>query len=229
MATKGAVSRMKQHAQREAARRERDAEIPRLGAQAVLRRDDARGKRGRRDGEVSGGLVEPEREAAAARADEVDLHVHGHRPRESLVQAEQRVRGDHPAPRRREDDDERHRQADEPAGDQDRPAREALREASGEEIREGLRQPERRDERDRDGLRGDAELVPREHRQDRPLQPDHAADERVGRDEQRELLPVRAEAERWSGARRCRLRSAVERPVASLMRVARSARPNSAR
>ena len=62
---------------------------------------------GEGDAAVAGGLVEPEREAASARADEVDLHHDGHRPREALVDAEQDVGGDDPRPARRRRDQER--------------------------------------------------------------------------------------------------------------------------
>ena len=182
-----------------------------------------------RDGQVAGGLVESEGEATAARTDEVDLHVHRHRPRQPLVQSEQRVRRDDPAPRRREDDDEGHGQPEQPSGDEDRPPGEAFRESAGEQIGERLRQPERRDERDGDGLGCDAELVLRQHRKDRPLQADHAADECVRRDEQRELLPVRAEAERGPGAPADACESCYRASERESHALARSALPNSAR
>ena len=48
------------------------------GAWRVAGGERAGGERGRGDAEVPGGLVEAEREPAATRADEVDLHHHGH-------------------------------------------------------------------------------------------------------------------------------------------------------
>jgi hypothetical protein len=56
---------------------------------------------GERDAAVARCLVEPERQAAPARSDEVDLHHHRHGPGEPLVDAQQHVRGDYPAPARR--------------------------------------------------------------------------------------------------------------------------------
>lgn len=52
------------------------------------------------DGGVAGGVVQAGGEAASGRADEVDLHIDGHRPGQALVQAEQDVGGDDPAPGR---------------------------------------------------------------------------------------------------------------------------------
>ena len=87
------------------------------------------------DRAVAGGLVEAHREAAPGRTDEVDLHDHRRRPGQALVDAEQHVRRDHPAPGRRPDEQERNRQADQPAGDQDRLAAEAVGEGAGGEVR----------------------------------------------------------------------------------------------
>ena len=58
-------------------------------------------KRGDADGEIAGELVEADREAPRLRPDEIDLHDHRHRPGEALVDAEQHVGGDDPAPARR--------------------------------------------------------------------------------------------------------------------------------
>ena len=67
-----------------------------------------------------------------------------------------------------------------------------------------LGQAECRHERDRGGLRGDAELLASEQRQDRALHADHAANEGVDRNEQSELPPVGPKAKCWrdrSGSR----------------------------
>ena len=48
------------------------------GARREAGGERAGGEGGRGDAEVAGRLVEAEREAAAARAGEVDLHHHGH-------------------------------------------------------------------------------------------------------------------------------------------------------
>ena len=97
-------------------------------ARGELGRQPAAEPGGERDAAVAGGLVEPEREAAALRADEVDLHDDGHRPGQALVDAEQDVGGDDPGPARRDGDQQRHGQRDRPAGDQQPPAPEPLRE-----------------------------------------------------------------------------------------------------
>jgi len=58
----------------------------------------AGGEGGRRNAEVAGGFVEAEREPAPARAGQVDLHDHGHRPGEPLIDAQQQVGGDDEPP-----------------------------------------------------------------------------------------------------------------------------------
>ena len=51
------------------------------------------------------------------------------------------------------------------------------------------------DERDDERRRGDAEFLRADERHDRALDPDHAADEGVDQDEQRELPPIGAKPE----------------------------------
>ena len=53
---------------------EGDAEVEGFGSQAVPRGDVAGDERGDGDGAIAGGFVQPEGEAAAGGADEVDLH-----------------------------------------------------------------------------------------------------------------------------------------------------------
>ena len=60
--------------------------------------DEAGRERGERDRAVAGGFVEAHREAAPGGADEVDLHDDRGRPGQSLVDAEQHVGEDDPAP-----------------------------------------------------------------------------------------------------------------------------------
>ena len=67
--------------------------------------------------------------------------------------------------------------------------------APGDEVRGGLGQSERDDEGEGRGRPGQPEDVGGEQRQDRPLLPDHPADERVDGDEQGELAGVRAQSE----------------------------------
>ena len=160
-----------------------------------LGRQPAADRGGERDAAVAGRLIEPEREAAPLGPDEVDLHDHGHRPRQALVDTEQDVGGDDPAPARRDGDQQRDGQRDRPAGDQQTPAAEPLREYAGAEVGERLREAEGDDERQHRGLGGEPEVGLADERQGRALEPDHRADEGVDRDEQRELREVLAQSE----------------------------------
>ena len=63
-------------------------------------------------------------------------------------------------------------------------------ELSGDQIGERLDHAEADDEGDDKRRRGDAELFRADQRHDRALDPDHAADEGVDQDQQRELRPV---------------------------------------
>ena len=76
----------------------RQAEQERRGPQTVVGGEVAGQERGERDGAVAGGLVESHGQAALAGADEVDLHDDGGRPGQALIDAQQHVGRDHPAP-----------------------------------------------------------------------------------------------------------------------------------
>jgi len=97
-----------------------DAEVERRWSQAVALRDIAREESGHAYRQIAGEFVQADGEAARLWADEVDLHDHRHRPCESLVDSEQRVRGHDPAPARPPADHERDREPDQPADDQHR-------------------------------------------------------------------------------------------------------------
>jgi hypothetical protein len=114
---------------------------------------------------VAGGLVQSEGESAPLRADEVDLHHDGHRPGEPLVYAEQRVRGDDPAPVGRDRDQQRHGQRERPSAHQQAPPSEPLRECPGAEVGERLGEPERDDERQHRCARGEPEVCLADQRQ----------------------------------------------------------------
>ena len=198
--------------QAEAERRVGEAEVERRGAQAVFGGDPARREGGDGDGPVAGGLVEAHREPAACRADEVDLHDHGGRPGEPLVDAEQDVGEHHPTPRRGPHQQQRDRDADDPAGDQHGFAAVAVREGAGEEVGGCLDDAERGDEREGGGVLVEPELVGGEQREDGAFLADHAADERVHADEEHELGEVLPEPE--PDPRRCRCGGA-HRPTSS--------------
>jgi hypothetical protein len=161
-------------------------------ARGELGGQPAAGGRRSRDAAISGRLVEPEREPAPARPDEVDLHHHGHRPRQPLVGAEQDVRRDDPGPRGSHGDHQRHGQREQPAGDQKTPPADPLGERAGAEVAERLREPESDDERQHRRFRRQPEVLGADQRQCGALEPYHRADERVERDEQRELGGVLA-------------------------------------
>ena len=82
-----------------------------------------------------------------------------------------------------------------PAGDEHGLAAVAVRQGAGEEVGAGLDDPEGGDERERGGELGEPELVLGEQRQDGAFLADHAADEGVDADEQRELGEVLAQPE----------------------------------
>lgn len=161
--------------------------------------DRAGGPGGRGDGAVAGGLVEPHGGAASVWTDEVDLHDHGHRPGQPLVDAQQDV-GDHdPTPRRRPDQQQRHGDRGQPAGQEYGLASEAVGERAGDVVHCGLGQPEHHDEGQHRGVVGDTERVLGQQRQDRAFLADHAADQHVDGDQQGELRQVLAQPQPDAG------------------------------
>ena len=157
---------------------------------------DKAGEQGREaDGEITRELIEPHGEPARFGADEIDLHDHRHRPREALIDAEQRVRSDDPAPAWPPANHERHRQADEPAKNQHMLAAVNIGKMPRDQICKGLDDAEAHDEREDGGGRSDLELLGTDQRDHGTLQPHHATDEGINEDEQRKLLPVRAQPE----------------------------------
>ena len=115
-------------------------------------------RRRERDAAVARRLVKAERQAAPPGPDEVDLHHHGHRPGEALVDAEQEVGGDDPAPARGHGDQQRNRQGGRPAGDQEPAPPDPLGEGAGAEVGERLGQPEGDDEGEDRARRGETEV-----------------------------------------------------------------------
>ncbi len=84
---------------------------------------------------------------------------------------------------------------EQPAGNEQPLPPDTVGERAGCEVRERLRQSERHDEGEDRGLRRQLEVLLADQREDRSLEADHGADERVDPDEQRELAGVRAQAE----------------------------------
>ena len=96
--------------------------------------------------EVAGRLVEAQCEPPTGGTREVDLHDDRHRPGEALVDAEQHVGCDDPAPAGGQSDHGRDRQSDEPADDEQALPTDAVGEHARTKVRERLRDPERDDE-----------------------------------------------------------------------------------
>ena len=168
---------------------------PHDGTRGERRREGSRRERRPGHSEVTGRLVEAQRETPPRRPGEIDLHHDGHRPRESLVDAEEHVGGDHEPPGRRQSDQQRHRQREEPSDHEQPPAAEPLGQASGDEVGERLGQPEGEHEGEDGGRRGEPEVLLAHEREHASLEPDHGADERVEGDEQAELRSVLAQPE----------------------------------
>ena len=104
------------------------------------------------------GLVGADRQTPTRGPDQVDLHVHGHGPGQTLADPKQQVRAQDPAPTRRPDQDERHRQGDQPAGHQHPAACRPGRELPGPKVADGLRDAEARHEGSHQQAGGDAEF-----------------------------------------------------------------------
>jgi hypothetical protein len=135
-----------------------DTEVEGLRPQPVARRDLTGRIRGERHRQIAGELVQAHGEPALSGPDEVDLLDDGGRPREPLVHPKQNIREHNPRPGRGPDHEKGHRDANEPAGDQDSLAAELVSELAGEEVRHRLDDSERRDERQRSAFRREAEL-----------------------------------------------------------------------
>jgi hypothetical protein len=154
------------------------------------------------DREIAGELVEADRHATPPRPDEVNLHDHRHRPRETLADSKQRVGGDDPAPAGCPEDHERYWQPEQPTENKNALATPSVRELTGDEIGERLHHPEADDEGNDQRRGGDVEFLHADQRHDGALDADHAADKGVDQHQQRKLPPVGLEAERDA---RCRV------------------------
>ena len=75
-----------------------EPEEERSRTQPSLRGDEPGEQRGQRDRAIAGRFVESHRQAAALGTDQVDFHDHRRRPGEALVDAEEEVGDDDPAP-----------------------------------------------------------------------------------------------------------------------------------
>jgi hypothetical protein len=172
-----------------------ESQQERRRAQTSRLRDRSGRESGHCDGAVPRGFVEAHRKAARPGPGEIDLHDHGRRPRQPLVQPQEDVRDDDPAPCRRPDEQQRYGQPNEPARHENRLATKAIGHRAGNQIRAGLRDSEGDEKGENGADTGDTEDVRGQNRQEGSLLADHPADERIDANQQRELAKVRAQPE----------------------------------
>ena len=184
------VSRTSEHREAEAEAGVGQAEVERFGPQPGPGGDEPGEVGGEGDRQVAGGLVQAHGQPAAVWSGQVDLHDHRGRPAQPLVDAEQDVGGDDPAPGGRPDDQQGHGQADQPAGDQDGFAAVAVGQSAGQEVGGRLGQPEGNDVGEDGRDRGQPEDLGSQQRQQAAFLADHAADQGVDPDQEGELGQV---------------------------------------
>lgn len=170
-----------------------ESEQERRGAQSVLFGEHPGQERGDRDCSVACGLVQSHGQSALTGADQVDLHHHCGRPGQALVDAEQNVGEDDPAPGRCPDDQQRHGKGEQPSGDEDGFAAEPIGERASEVVGSRLGDAERCDVGEYERVPGQVEGAFGQQGQDRLLLAHHPADQRVHGYEQDELRRVLAQ------------------------------------
>ncbi len=175
------------------------AEQERPGAQSVVGGDVAGGQRGPGDAEVAGSFVQAHGQTAPGRADEVHLHDHGGGPRQALADAEDHVGGDDPAPGGSEDQQQRHGDGDQPAGNQHGFAAVAVREGAREVVGAGLGEAEGQYVGQGRRIEVQVEDLSRQQRQDGAFLPEGASNKRVDGDQEHELGDVLPEAQSNGG------------------------------
>jgi hypothetical protein len=141
-------------------------------------------------GAVAGGLVQPHRQPAPARPDEIDLHDDGGGPGQPLADAEQHIRGDDPTPTKGPDEQQRHGERDQPAGDQDGFAAVPVRPGACQVVGDGLRDAEGEDESERRCVGGEVKRAIGQQREHGAFLAEHPADKSVHRDQKAELSRV---------------------------------------
>jgi len=124
-----------------------------------------------------------------------DLHDHGRGPAQTLVDTEQHIGTHNPAPARRPNDEQWHREPREPAGNEERLAADPVGELPREEVGERFDDAKADKEGKDGGLRHEPKVRLGDEWDDGALEPHHRSDEGIDDDEQRELTPVGAEAE----------------------------------
>ena len=165
-----------------------------MGPQRIGGGEVARSDGGERDRAVACRFIEPHCQSTPGGPYQVDLHNHGGGPAETLVDAQQHVREDHPTPGRSEDDEERNRQPNEPAHHQHPLAPDAITESARKEVGQRFHHTETHDEGEnsRGGSQAEDPLPEKWH--NAALQSHHATNEGIDDYQQRKLLPVGAQA-----------------------------------
>jgi rhodanese-related sulfurtransferase/predicted transcriptional regulator len=110
-----------------------------------------------------------------------------------------RTLGDHPGPGGRPDQQQRHRDRDDPAGHEHRLAAEPVHPGAGDVVGGGLGEPEDQDEGQARGVVRHAEDLPAQQRHHGALLAEHAAHQGVDRDQQHELGQVLSQAKGHPG------------------------------
>ena len=141
-------------------------------------------------------LIQADRQAARVRPHQIDFHQHGHRPSKPLVDAEQRIGGDDPAPARRPHQHERHRQPDGPPQHERMLTAPALGQLAGDQVGQRLHHAEADDEAGDDAGRLKVESFGPDQRHHRAFEADHSANKRVQKNQEKKLTQVGANAER---------------------------------
>ncbi len=135
-----------QDGQHQACQGENNTQVERLWPEPVARRQVAGGERRQRDRDVTSELIEAHSQATPGWTDEVDLHDHRRGPAQPLIDSQQDIGRDDPAPGRSEHDQHWHRQADNPPRYQNLFASDPIAHPPGEQVRQRLRHTERDDE-----------------------------------------------------------------------------------
>ena len=128
------------------------------GSWTVGGREVSRAQSRRRDGQISGALIQPHHEAAPPRPCEVHFHDLRRRPRKALIDTEEHVRESNPGPRWRPHEQERDRNTKGPGDQEDAPSSDAIGEVAGKEIRDRLGKAKRDEKADRNRCRDNAEF-----------------------------------------------------------------------
>src|SRR6516164_3763225 len=160
-----------------------DAEIEWCGSQAVMGGNVAGEKSRHAYGKVAGKFIEAHSQTARFGADQIYLHDDGHGPRESLIDAEQRVGGNNPFPTWCPHHHKRHWQSEQPTDNEHALAAPNVGKMARHKIGNRLDDTEANNERDDQRRRGDLKLLRADQRHYGPFKTYHATDEGIDKNE----------------------------------------------